>query len=845
MLSRIQRSLKEEMPFFAAAFQLLLLVLVIQVFHFEGARFARSAWLIFGGFVIQRFLPMHLRLGFFVLLSIAALFLEAGGNGVWVLLIGGILVGICHLPFSLWIRTALLLTTGAGLAWLRATPSSSVLLPQEIVWTIFGAMFMFRLAAYVYDRQHEPSLGSPLRAAAYFFMLPNASFPLYPPIDYKTFCGSYYSVGEFTLYQTGLRWIGRGLVQLVLYRVVMQIGFIELEDVRTLTDVARHVLMTYLLYLRISGQFHIIVGTLHLFGFNLPETHHRYLLASSFTDYWRRINIYWKDYLTRMFFYPIYFRIKSWGHIRALTVATILTFAITWILHSYQWFWLRGRFVLSWQDTIFWWALAGFVLYDALREAKKGRTRSLTAKRPTWRSHLQLALRTIVVFILVCGLWTMWSCKSYRELVWLARRALVAGPWDLLIVASGLLAIGGAAILWGRSTREQSSAPAGGVDLNQFPTDYWHSWRLGVANLAALLILGWIPALKIADGNPWMTMLASLRADRPSSAESERLVRGYYEELNQEVEVGGVVYEGSRLRNAWTSVMSRLKLQRSDALGYELQPSRNMSIAGSQLTTNEFGMRDGKYTKQKPAGCCRLVVVGASCEMGWGIGDGQTYEQLAEEDLQKDVKRGDFPSIKSFEMLNLSVPGHGIHQKLMMVEERAFEFEPDAILFVTYPEEFSRTADRVGDLIEQGHRMPFDRMQSVLDEAGLKSGLSDVALRSQIKQCRKKIVGEALLTLAEISRKRDVPVYVILYTCPIPPTHPTNERNSIHSLIEASGLPILSLEHAFDQVTDRVQLVVSPFDLHPNRRGHALLATDLAQQIRRDVMPKLQHSASR
>jgi len=64
---------------------------------------------------------------------------------------------------------------------------------------------------------------------------------------------------------------------------------------------------TFLLYLRISGQFHLVIGMLYLFGFRLPETHHRYLLASSFTDFWRRINIYWKDFMMKLVYYPSFF----------------------------------------------------------------------------------------------------------------------------------------------------------------------------------------------------------------------------------------------------------------------------------------------------------------------------------------------------------------------------------------------------------------------------------------------------------------------------------------------------------------------------------------------------------
>ena len=63
-------------------------------------------------------------------------------------------------------------------------------------------------------------------------------------------------------------------------------------------------------------------GMLHLFGYQLPETHHHYLLATSFTDYWRRINIYWKDFMVRIFFNPVVFRLKRWPQPAALAVAT-------------------------------------------------------------------------------------------------------------------------------------------------------------------------------------------------------------------------------------------------------------------------------------------------------------------------------------------------------------------------------------------------------------------------------------------------------------------------------------------------------------------------------------------
>ena len=114
----------------------------------------------------------------------------------------------------------------------------------------------------------------------------------------------------------------RGTVQLLLYRLVYHDLVIGIDQVVGLGRCSRFLTTNYLRYLHVSGQFHLAIGMLHLFGFSLPETHHKYLLASSFTDYWRRINIYWKDFMVRVVFNPVAFRLKRRPQWLALLAAT-------------------------------------------------------------------------------------------------------------------------------------------------------------------------------------------------------------------------------------------------------------------------------------------------------------------------------------------------------------------------------------------------------------------------------------------------------------------------------------------------------------------------------------------
>ena len=70
---------------------------------------------------------------------------------------------------------------------------SSLIPPMAGIWPILGSMFMFRMMVYLHDMRTGIAPFGPWRALAYFFMLPNPFFPLFPLVDYKTFNRAYYN----------------------------------------------------------------------------------------------------------------------------------------------------------------------------------------------------------------------------------------------------------------------------------------------------------------------------------------------------------------------------------------------------------------------------------------------------------------------------------------------------------------------------------------------------------------------------------------------------------------------------------------------------------------------------
>src|SRR6266436_5275976 len=465
-------------PFLAVVVQFGLIVLVVTQWQLESVSLSRVMQLAFVGFIIHHSLPQRFRFPFFAILSLLAVITSVGHIGPnegrkWLTgtittagflyhLVPGLaligiglgLIGICHLPIRFGARVALVAVAGAGLAFLRA---NSQWFPDVTeMWTILGSMFMFRLIIYLYDLKHRTAPFSPARAISYFFMLPNVCFPLFPVVDYKTFCSTYYNEDWVPIYQNGIRWMMRGVFQLLLYRIVYQFAPLDVYKLSSALDAAGCMLGMYLLYLRVSGTFHLIVGLLHMFGFNLPETHHLYLLASSFTDFWRRINIYWKDFVMKLFFYPTHFALRRIGPLRAMSIATLVTFLATWLLHSWQWFWIRGRPLFNWKDFSFWMILAVLVLVTAIYEATRGRKRTLRPSRVTLRQRLILGLEAGAVFCGMCILWTFWTCQSWAEFLTLMDAASRPTWRDIAVIVAFFVAVCACGILWGQSSRETS-----------------------------------------------------------------------------------------------------------------------------------------------------------------------------------------------------------------------------------------------------------------------------------------------------------------------------------------------------------------------------------------------------
>jgi D-alanyl-lipoteichoic acid acyltransferase DltB (MBOAT superfamily) len=363
-----RRDLRRFLPILA---HLGLMYAVFKVFRVEGRAFQMLVAFALSALPVHYLLPYRRKRPFFVVVSIGGMaWVFGAATSVVVLALAATLIGACFLPIAWRWRATIVAALTVAFALVR--PEGVATAIPDNVWPVLATMFMFRMILYLYELKHADRPETLVDTLSYFFLLPNYCFLHFPVIDYRTFQRGYFARDVHEIQRAGLRMMFRGTVHLLLYRLIYHELLIPADQVHDVLGLAGYLVCNYLLYLRVSGQFHMACGLLHLFGFQLPETHHHYLLATGFTDYWRRINIYWKDFMVRVVFNPVVFRLKRWPQPVALAVATVVAFVATWSLHAYQSYWLRGTWGFSAPDALFWGILGALVLVnvqlDALRD---------------------------------------------------------------------------------------------------------------------------------------------------------------------------------------------------------------------------------------------------------------------------------------------------------------------------------------------------------------------------------------------------------------------------------------------------------------------------------------------
>ncbi|MFT7559715.1 MAG: hypothetical protein ACI93R_001630 [Flavobacteriales bacterium] len=828
----------------AVGFVFGLVVLLVREFGLENRTFLLSLVIACIGFPIHHVLPKQLKLPFFVFLSFTSIIVALGiFNAAWLIGLGSLFIILAHLPIPFYARVTAQVILGLVLIVFRADLFPSMV--PSAIWPILGSMFIFRLMIYMYDLRLKTAEFGPWRALAYFFMVPNVNFTLLPVIDYKNLFLVYYpkKVEDIQIYQKGIVLLVKGVFHLLLYRLVYQNVLVDPATIVSASDSFQYLVGTFLLYLRISGYFHMISGILHMYGFNLPETHHLYFLASSFTDFWRRINIFWKDFMQKIFFYPVHFWLtKRMGPLKAVSIATVYAFFLTWILHAYQWFWIRGDVKLSAQDGLFWGSLGVAVLINLLWEMTHPKKRSLKGPVRTWKSEVSLALKTILTFLSIVFIWNVWSTPDFGEFKVILSAFTNVGLKDILIIGGFCISLGGLAVIYGHKTRGDSSLFSFGnkkavLDKN---SEFWKGTAKTTAFAVFLLYLAVYPT--VLPGTPgFIATVTRLGSNDLNERDRKLLQRGYYEDLtdvsrfNPELQS---LYKNKPVDWAKTDAIVEAP---GEFPPYKLLPSMVDQFKGKELTSNSWGIRDKEYATITPPDTYRLAVSGASHTFGSGVGNDETYEALFEERLNTELTQS---ALGKFESLNFSLGGYGPASKVAALEKSAQNYDVDGFVYVAINDLYWVPLQTSRVLVDKNEAFYFDHIRKIAKEAGVEDGMSRSEVIIRLTKHTPEMVRWYYSYLADLAKKNNIDLWIAIIPIPEDQSRVREEIGLQATIAKELGIKVIDITDTYNGV-DKESLWVTSWDKHPTLEGQQLLADRFYEEIHDDILAAIKAKSNK
>jgi hypothetical protein len=258
-------------------------------------------------------------------------------------------------------------------------------------------------------------------------------------------------------------------------------------------------------------------------------------------------------------------------------------------------------------------------------------------------------------------------------------------------------------------------------------------------------------------------------------------------------------------------------------------PNRRGTYYGAEIRTNGFGFRSPEITAAKPPGTTRVVVLGDSFTLGWGVPDDRTVCRQLEGLLNAGGRR--------VEVVNLGVGNYNTVMEVELFKRRGLPLDPDVVVLMYYINDTEETPRLTAFSLLARHSYLLASLQDAWRRLALPRRGGD-PLEAYYREIYRpdapgRVAGSgALRELAELCRSRGIRLLAVNIPDlrrlrPYPFSFATDQ---VRQFAAANGVPFLDLLPTFSPHEERT-LWVSSADPHMNAQASTLAAAEIARAL--------------
>jgi lysophospholipase L1-like esterase len=276
-------------------------------------------------------------------------------------------------------------------------------------------------------------------------------------------------------------------------------------------------------------------------------------------------------------------------------------------------------------------------------------------------------------------------------------------------------------------------------------------------------------------------------------------------------------------------------------LSFAHRPNRSAVLMGVPVSINSHGLRDHEYSEQKPPDVYRILMLGDSTTLGWGVPLDQTVAKI----LERNLNRAGLPGRSRVEVLNAGVGNYGTVQEVEHYRTLDRVFHPDLVIleyFINDPEPVP--VERSPGLLGRSYLLAFtiSRYDSLLRLVGRRPPWYEYYARLYHDgQPGLRAAEDALAELAALTRADGESLLAAI----LPELHQIaagsyrfeREQQKIKDALAADGIPTVDLIEGLRGHGPESSLWVTPADPHPNGKANALIAAQVETWILANAKP--------
>ncbi len=282
------------------------------------------------------------------------------------------------------------------------------------------------------------------------------------------------------------------------------------------------------------------------------------------------------------------------------------------------------------------------------------------------------------------------------------------------------------------------------------------------------------------------------------------------------------------------------KLKRTSSvekLSHEHIPSKEATLMGVKININDFGIRDNFLPKIKNNNEKRILVVGSSITLGWGVEYDSIFTTRLEKALNNDI------NIK-YEVINAGIGNYNTKMEVIYAKNILPKVDPDKVILHFFLNDVEQSQANNSFLIRNSYLVAQLYIKIKQWQFRKNNNYNSIGeyYFGMFKEKNNGLVSSqnSIMSLAKECENKDIDFLVLLqpdlnnlsyssyqYKChKIMRKFLIDNNISYHDLFED-----FSKEYA----NDPKQLWVSHDDSHPNSKGHKIIFQSLIKYIRNKI----------